>query len=147
MKYYLHFLIWLILEARAVFKKQLCAFFGSNENKKICFWNLLTFRKARYLFSLHVDSFWGLKGFSNYQQNKIMVKSNFQDNITCTLKQGIEVLQLGKSLLEVTFFVFYYLVVRYGSKIQIPNSWVMSISKLETPQSWLISWKKNKVKK
>ena len=71
----------------------------------MCFWNLLTFTKAPYLFSLHVDSFWGLKGFSNYQQNKIMVKSNFQDNITCILNPGIEILQLDKSLLEVTFFI------------------------------------------
>ena len=33
------------LEARAEIKKLFRSFFGSNENKKICFWNLLTFRR------------------------------------------------------------------------------------------------------
>ena len=42
-------MIWLILETRAEFKK-FHSFFGSNENKKICFWNLLTFRKGGYYY-------------------------------------------------------------------------------------------------
>ena len=40
------FFIWLILEARAELKIWFCSFFGSNENKKICFRNYLTFRKS-----------------------------------------------------------------------------------------------------
>ena len=42
---------------RAEIKKKFCSFFGSNENKKICLGNLLTFRKWH-------DLFCGLLGFS-----------------------------------------------------------------------------------
>ena len=72
-----------------------------------------------------------------------MVKSNFQDYTTCTrtLNQGIQILQLGKSLLEVTFLIFITL-----SWDTVPKFRVMSISLLKTPKSWFISWKKNKVK-
>ena len=44
----------LFLEARAEIQKYLCSFFGSNENFKICFRDLLTFStplKAESLFS------------------------------------------------------------------------------------------------
>ena len=37
-------MIWPILEALAEIKKWFHSFFGRNENKKICFWNLLTFK-------------------------------------------------------------------------------------------------------
>ena len=45
-------LIWLILEARAEFKKIFPSFFGSNENKKIFFWNLLTFSSSISFYSV-----------------------------------------------------------------------------------------------
>ena len=52
------FLIWHILEARAESKKIFCSFFGVNENKKSCFWNLLTFTKSwwNYRFSYTASS-------------------------------------------------------------------------------------------
>ena len=37
------------LETRAEIKKYYRSFFGSNENKKICFWNLLTFRSDKII--------------------------------------------------------------------------------------------------
>ena len=37
-------MIWPLLEARAEIQKHLCSFFGSNENFKIFFWDLLTLR-------------------------------------------------------------------------------------------------------
>ena len=42
-------MIWLILETRAEFKKWFCSFFGSNEKRQICFWNLLTFTEHKLM--------------------------------------------------------------------------------------------------
>ena len=49
-------MIWPILEARAEIQKYFRSFFGSNENFKICFWDLLTFSpiwpKYKWTFKL-----------------------------------------------------------------------------------------------
>ena len=53
-------MIWPILEARAEIQKYFRLFFGSNENSKICFRDLLTFRldSMNLLFALGLSLLW-----------------------------------------------------------------------------------------
>ena len=49
------FMIWPILEARAEIQKYFRSFFGSNENFKICFPDLLTFRQGVHSFQICIE--------------------------------------------------------------------------------------------
>ena len=66
-KFYI-FLIRPVVEARAEIHQYFCSFFGSNENFKICFWDLLTFNNRHYnlfiFLKLIFDPFKCVMGFN-----------------------------------------------------------------------------------
>ena len=89
------------LEARVGIERSFCSFIGSSENKKICFWNLLTFTssedvgtKLAFLYVVHhqVGIFEILLHltFRPYNAYCIYAGSNSDPNVIASITQLVE---------------------------------------------------------